>query len=80
MNEHRRRLHVNTYRHVSSLAREIRSGLQRTLEAGHRPLTVSGGPCAGFVQRQIPDTAGEATRAWSLKFTNKTTTQAENNS
>lgn len=64
---HRRRAMIVTYRHVSSLTGEIRSGLQRVLEAGHRPLAVSGAPCRGFVQRQVPDATDETTGARSLK-------------
>lgn len=64
---HRRRAMIITYRHVSSLTGEIRSRLQRVLEAGHRPLAVSGAPCRGFVQRQVPDATDETTGARSLK-------------
>lgn len=47
--QQRRRVMVATYCDVSSLSREVRSGLQRVLEAGHRPLTVSGASCRGLV-------------------------------
>lgn len=58
---------------MSSLSREVGSGLQRVEEAGHRPLAVRGASCGDLVQRQVLDTAGETTRARDLKFT--TTTQ-----
>lgn len=67
-NHRRRRVMTATYSDVSSLAREVDSGLERTLEARHRPLAVSRASCRGFVQRQVSDTTHEPSRARSLKF------------
>lgn len=58
---------MTTYGHVTSPAREVRSRLQRVLEARHRPLAVSRASCRGFVQRQVPDAAHETTRDRRLK-------------
>lgn len=46
---------------ASSLSGEVRPGLQRVLEARHRPLAVRRVSCRGFVQRQVSDATDEST-------------------
>lgn len=62
---HRRRM--TTYRHVTPPTREVHPRLKRILEAGHRPLAVSGAPCRDFIQHQVLDATDEAIRSRNLR-------------
>lgn len=57
---------VDTCLQVPPLSREVCSRLQRTLEAGHRPLAVGWDPCRDSVQGQVSDTADESVTALRL--------------